>query len=104
MIDVRDIDGGASFAVKASAGGKRNAVVGVHGEALKVAVSAPRDKGKANEALVEVIAEALGVPKKAVKIVKGETSTDKRFLVSGLDAATLRLKLRALVEMEGGKG
>ena len=103
MIDVKEVAGGASFAVKASAGGKRNAVVGVHGEALKVAVSAPRDKGKANEALVEVIAEALGVPKKAVSLVKGETSTDKRFLVSGLDAVTLRAKLMALIDLEGGK-
>src|SRR5690349_9938710 len=78
VIDVKDVEGGASFAVKASAGAKRNAVVGLHGDALKVAVSAPRDKGKANEALIDVIAEALGVPKKTVTLIKGETSTEKR--------------------------
>ena len=103
MIDVKEAEGGATFAVKASAGGKRNAVVGVHGEALKVAVSAPRDKGRANEALVEVIAEALGVPKKSVALIKGETSTDKRFMVAGMNAAALRKKLDDLANEEGGK-
>ena len=66
MIDVKDFDDGATFAVKASAGARRNAIVGVHGDALKVAVTAPRDKGRANEALIEVLANALGVPKRSV--------------------------------------
>ena len=98
MIDVKDADGGATFPVKATAGAKRNAIVGVHGVALKVAVSAPRDKGKANEALIGVIADALGVPRKGVSLVKGETSTDKRFMVMGLDGAALQQKLAGLVE------
>jgi Uncharacterized conserved protein len=98
MIEVKDVEGGASFAVKASAGAKRNGVVGVHGDALKVAVSTPRDKGRANEALIEVIAEALRVPRKAVSLVKGETSTDKRFVVAGVEAEALRRRLAELVE------
>ena len=102
MIDVKETEDGATFAVKASAGGKRNAVVGVHGDALKVAVSAPRDKGRANEALVEVLAEALGVPKKSVALIKGETSTDKRFRIAGLNAAALRKRLDELANEEGG--
>ena len=103
MIDVKESADGATFAVKASAGGKRNAVVGVHGDALKVAVSAPRDKGRANDALVGVIAKALGVSKKSVALTKGETSTDKRFLVAGMNAAALRKKLEELVGLEGGE-
>jgi uncharacterized protein (TIGR00251 family) len=100
MIDVKEAEGGATFAVKASAGGKRNAVVGVHGDALKVAVSAPRDKGRANEALVEVLAEAIGVPRKAVSLVKGETSTEKRFHIAGMKAESLRERLAVLVEQK----
>jgi uncharacterized protein len=103
MIDVKEVDGGSTFAVKALAGVKRNGVVGVHGDALKVSVSAPRDKGRANEALIEVIAEALGVPKKAVSLVKGETSTDKRFLVAGMNAEALQNRLNELATQEGGK-
>jgi len=100
MIHVKSVDGGASFAVKASAGAKRNGVVGLHGDALKVAVSAPRDKGRANEALIEVIAAALRVPRKAVSLVKGESSTDKRFVVAGVEAAALRRRLAELLEGE----
>jgi len=96
LIDVKETADGSTFAVKAVAGAKRNAVVGVHGDALKVATSAPRDRGKANEALVAVIAEALGVPRKAVSLVKGETSTEKRFLVHGLKAAELQERLTKL--------
>jgi uncharacterized protein (TIGR00251 family) len=96
VIDVKATSDGATFAVKAVAGAKKNAVVGRHGEALKVAVSAPRDQGKANAALIEVIAEALGVPRKAVSLVKGETSTEKRFLVTGLTADELRRRLAKL--------
>jgi uncharacterized protein len=96
LIDVKETADGATFAVKAMAGAKRNTVVGRHGEALKVAVSAPRDRGKANEAIVAVIAEALGVPRKAVSLVKGETSTEKRFLVHGLNAAELQDRLTKL--------
>ena len=96
MIDVKETADGATFAVKAVAGAKGNAVVGMHGEALKVAVSAPRDRGKANESLIVVIAEALGVPRKAVSLVKGETSTEKRFLVIGLSARELQDRLTKL--------
>jgi uncharacterized protein (TIGR00251 family) len=97
MIEVLESDFGATFAVKALAGAKRNGVVGVHGMALKVAVSAPREKGRANEALVEVLAEALGVPKKTVSLAKGETSADKRFVVAGLSAAEVRRRLAELL-------
>ena len=53
-------------ALQVSGGARRSEVVGVHGGALKVAVQAPPDKGKANRAVVELLAEALGVPLSAV--------------------------------------
>jgi uncharacterized protein (TIGR00251 family) len=102
VIDVKESGDGCSFSVKAVAGAKRNAVVGIHGDALKAVVSAPRDKGRANEALIEVLAEALGVPRKAVSLVKGATSTDKRFHVAGMDAESLRRRLAKWVDAEGG--
>ena len=96
MIAVKETADGVTFAVKAVAGARRNGVVGSHGQALKIAVSAPRDRGKANDALIDVIAEALGVPRKTVTLVKGETSTEKRFLVMGLNAAELQNRLTKL--------
>ena len=62
---------------------------------LRVRVSAVPDKGKANAAVVALLAKALGVPKSAVSVVSGETSRMKTLDVVG-DGALLEKKLSAL--------
>lgn len=62
---------------------------------LRVRVSAVPDKGKANAAVVALLAKALGVPKSAVSVVSGETARMKTLDVVG-DGATLEKKLLAL--------
>jgi uncharacterized protein (TIGR00251 family) len=62
----------------------RDRVAGWMGEVLKVCVTAPPERGKANAAVVEVLAEALGVPRAAVRIVAGETSPRKTIEVAGV--------------------
>ena len=64
-----------------------------HGDALRVRVNAPPVDGAANEAVIEVLAKALGVAKRAVTIVSGATSRTKVVEVSGLTAADLRARL-----------
>ena len=66
-------------------------MVGLHGDALKVRVASPPVDGKANEALVAFIADQLGLPKRAVQLVKGDTSRAKTVLVtaSEIDPALL---------------
>lgn len=80
---------GCTLAVRAQPGAKRDAIVGRHGAALKVAVSAPADQGKANEALIALLAQTFGVKRNAVVLLAGSASRDKTFLVRGLapDAA-----------------
>ena len=73
------------ISVHAQPGAKKSAVAGLHGEALKVRVAAPPVEGKANEALAAFVAKALGVPRRAVRIVKGESAREKLLLVA--DAA-----------------
>ena len=51
------------------------------------------EKGKANQAVIELLAEALQLPKSAVRIVRGETSTSKLAEIDGLDALELRRRL-----------
>ena len=58
-------------------GAKRSEVSGVHGDCLRVRVAAPAVEGKANVALIAHLAEAFGVPKRAVTIVRGETARRK---------------------------
>jgi hypothetical protein len=80
---------GATIAVRAQPGAKKTAVLGEHSGALKVAVTAPPQDGRANDALVEVLREWLGVRRSAVRLVSGRASRDKVFLVRGLTVEQL---------------
>jgi hypothetical protein len=97
MIEVAASPGGASFSLRVSPGAARTRVLGEHAGALKLAVAAAPEKGKANKAVVEFLADALGVRKADVAVVSGETSRDKRIAVTGLDAKAVSDKLSALV-------
>ncbi len=72
---------------------KRDEVVGEHGDAVKVKVAAPALEGKANEALLEFIAEKLGLHRRDVLLVAGEKSRDKLIEISGLDETEARTRL-----------
>lgn len=60
------------------------------GRVLKVAVTAPADKGKANAAVVKLLAKEWGVAKSEMDIVQGQTSRNKMLLIQGDGAALLR--------------
>jgi uncharacterized protein (TIGR00251 family) len=61
----------------------------VQADRLVVAVNAPPVDGKANEAVVRVLAETFGVPRSAVTIVRGETGRKKTIRIAGLTAAAV---------------
>jgi len=63
---------------------KRSEVAGRHGDAVKVRLMAPPVDGAANEELVRLLAEALGLPRRAVRIVAGLAGRDKVVEVDGL--------------------
>lgn len=84
---------GVIVSVQARAGGSRNGITGVQGDALKVMVTQVPEKGKANKVLCEVLAEGLGVRKSQVELVSGETSAWKKFLVRGVALRELAQKL-----------
>ena len=94
MIQISAHSEGCVLAVRAQPGARRNAIVGEQAGALKVAVTAPPDKGRANEAIVEVLAESLGLKRSQVELVSGQTSRAKKFLVRGLTAESLQNILR----------
>ncbi len=66
---------------------------GTRGDALVVRLHAPPVAGAANAELIEVLAAALKVPKRAVSILAGEHSRQKRVRVSGIDVPTARSRL-----------
>ena len=73
-----------------------NRILGFQGNVLRVRVAAPPERGKANEALVDLLSAALGVPKGKVRILKGHTSRDKWISVADLSLNDLHFRLKAL--------
>ena len=73
---------------------RSNAIAGVHGDSIRVRLTAPPVDGAANTALTDFLAERLGVPRGAVRIVAGATSRDKVVAIRGLSAEVVR---RALI-------
>lgn len=86
-------DGAFFIAVHAQPGAKRDAVVGLYGDRLKIALTAPPVDGKANAALTKFLAKKLGIAKSAVLLTSGDTSRDKRFRLIGVDKAKILLSL-----------
>ena len=77
------------FGIHVQPRSSRSGIDGLHGDALRVRVNAPPVDGAANEAVVEVLAKALGVPRRAISIVAGHGSRSKVVEVSGVDAASV---------------
>lgn len=91
--NIQERDGAVFVDVHAVPASKREGVVGVHGDALKVAVRARPEKGKANAALVEVMSRVAGVRRSGVEIVSGHSSRRKRVRIEGVSAADFRARV-----------
>ena len=68
-------------------------MAGEYGDAVKIKVSAPAVEGKANEALLEFVAEKLCIHRRDISLVAGEKSRDKLIEIASLDAAEARARL-----------
>ena len=89
---LRETPEGVILNVRAQPRSSRAGIDGLQGDALKVRIrSAPVD-GKANQELLETLADAFDLPKRAVSFKGGETSKSKRILLSGISSDTLRTK------------
>ncbi len=93
MIPIRESGGGVTFAVKVHPRAKKNAITGEMGEALKIALTAPPVEGRANQALVDFLAEVLRVPRASVSIAAGQSSRNKVIRVTGVTAAQVHERL-----------
>ncbi len=82
-----------TLAIKAIPNAPRSEVVGWLGEALKVKVHAPPVEGRANEVLREFLADELGLPRRAVTVLRGDTSRQKLLRIDGLTLAEVKVRL-----------
>jgi uncharacterized protein (TIGR00251 family) len=70
--------------LRVSPGASRAGIVGRHGEAWKVRVAAPPEGGRANDAVVRLLADALALPQRDIAIVSGHGARDKVVSVAGI--------------------
>jgi uncharacterized protein (TIGR00251 family) len=79
--------------VRVSPGARRGGVVGRVGEVWKLRVTAPAEGGRANEAVVRLLADTVDVPRRRVSLVSGHTARDKVVELDGVEAAEVERKL-----------
>ncbi len=96
-LEITSTQGGFRLRLRIAPKAARARIMGEHAGALKLAVTEAPERGKANAAVIELLAHALRVPKKNVCIVQGETSQDKVVEIAGFngDAAELERALLA---------
>jgi uncharacterized protein (TIGR00251 family) len=83
-------DGGVRVSVHVQPRASRSEIVGLHGTALKVRLQAPPVEGAANDALIALLAQRLGVPRRAVRVVSGSTSRAKTVEIDDTTEAAVR--------------
>ena len=91
-LELVETAGGTRIKLRVKAGAQKNAILGVHDGKLKLSVTAAPEKGKANKAVLQLLAEALELPASALEIVSGGSSPDKVVRVP-LDAGTVERRL-----------
>ena len=97
MVELTEHPEGVVLPVKAQPGAKQNAVRGEQNGMLKVSVTQVAEKGKANKALIEVLARALGLSRSQIELLSGETQRDKRFVLRGVTRQSIQERIAALI-------
>lgn len=95
MIEITEHAEGCVLPVRAQPGARKAGVLGEQAGALKVAVIAPPEGGRANKALVELLRETLGLKRSQIELLSGATSREKRFLIRDLSQTELTARLDA---------
>jgi len=89
---------GVILPVKGAPGSKKNEIRDVTDGMLKVCCTQIPEKGKANKAILEVLAKLLKLKKSQISLISGETDSHKKFLVEGITEAELREKIREVLK------
>ncbi|MFL5931404.1 MAG: DUF167 domain-containing protein [Gaiellaceae bacterium] len=88
------------LALRVSPGARSSAVVGRHGAAWKIRVAAPPEDGRANAAVVRLLADALGVPARTISVVSGHGARDKLVELAGIAPDEIDRRLEAVGRKE----
>ncbi|HEY1368372.1 MAG TPA: DUF167 domain-containing protein [Gaiellaceae bacterium] len=89
--------------LRVSPGAARSGIVGRHGDAWKVRVAAPPEDGRANEAVLRLLAEQLSLPRTAVTLVSGHGTRDKIVELDGVGPALIERRLTSATAPDRGR-
>jgi len=84
VLDIVTTNSGIILSVRTQPGSSKNRIIGEYGGRLKLAVTAAPEKGKANKAVIELLADTLHIHESSIHIISGESSRDKRLMIEGL--------------------
>jgi hypothetical protein len=87
------VEGPTKLTLRVAPGARHGGVIGRRGEAWKVRVAAPPEGGRANDALVRLLADTLAVPRRDVEIVSGHGSRDKVVALAGIGPDEIERRL-----------
>ena len=92
-LELTPTEGGTTLRLRVRAGAQRTTLLGIHAGALKLSVTTAPEKGKANKALIEILAESLNLPRNRVSIEQGQSSHHKIVLLQGANVDHVRDRL-----------
>lgn len=95
MLDISETDGAVTLPVKIVPGASRTKFLGSWQGRARIAVAAPPEKGKANEAVVEFLSQLLGVHRRQVTVTSGHSNPLKTIRIDGVKAADVQSAFQA---------
>jgi len=98
MIEITAHPEGCVLPVRVQPGARRTGIVGEQAGALKIAVTAPPQDGRANKAVIDVVRETLGIKRSQVDLLSGLTSRDKKVLVRGMAKGELGAWIESILD------
>lgn len=96
-LQLRESAEGCVIAVRVHPAARRNGVAGLHGGALKVSLTAPPEDGRANAALIALLAELFSLQRAQIALINGASSRSKSLRLAGLTAEQVRQRLAGLL-------
>lgn len=93
VLEIQERNGAVVFSVRVQPRASKDEIAGEIGGALKVRLQAPAVEGRANEALIEFLAQLLKTPKSAVRILSGDRSRTKRIEIGGVTGQQIQALL-----------
>jgi len=98
MIPLKQTANGVTFSVKVQPRARKNAITGAVGDALKLSLTAPPVEGKANQAVIDFLADFFDIPRSSITIASGANSRLKLIRIAGANLQALEQRLQRLGE------